>query len=396
MDIAVAQAIQDVIPRVLDLQERIHRDPELSNQEKRTRDKVCNFLKDLGLNIRSNPDSFGFIADLEIDPEWETLAFRADMDALPIHEKTSCGYVSENPGVMHACGHDFHTAILAGTAMVLAQKREVLAALKRNIRFIFQHAEENNPVGGARDMIRSGATENCRAVFGLHVWPELETGTIAVRPGPLMAASDRVTITIRGKSSHAARPEAGVDTIAVAGEIISALQAIVSRKIRPVDPAVITLGTIEGGDRYNIIAEKTTINGTVRTLSESARETIENFIKKVTRGIAESFDATVEVAYTRGFPVLNNDGSFASWAAEALKRQRGQINVVEDVQPALTAEDFAFYVHEVPAVFMWLGCSSPNLSIEERLPLHNSAFCADQKCLEVGIRVFTGLALAAK
>lgn len=379
-----------------DLQEKIHRDPELSNQEKRTREKVHDLLSGTGLKLRESRDSFGLIAELELDPGWKTLAFRADMDALPIQEKNTFPYSSGNPGVMHACGHDFHTAILTGTAMVLAEQKEQLASLQRNLRFVFQPAEENNPVGGARQMILEGALEDCEAILGLHVWPGLDTGSVAVTAGPVMAASDRFTITILGKSSHAARPEAGIDTIAIAGEMISSLNTIVSRKINPLHPAVITLGKIEGGDRYNILPEKTTIEGTVRNLNEETRKIIEASVKDIATGVAGAFGATATLEYLRGYPVTENDPSLASWAAGILKGTLGKNHVVENALPAMTAEDFGFYAQEVPALFMWLGCSPSHIPQEDRFPLHNSAFSADQDCIVAGMRAFTNLALTTR
>ena len=388
------ELINKILPRVIELQESIHKDPELSNHEERTRNKVCGFLENLGLNIHKNPNSFGFFADLEIDPHGETMAFRADMDALPIQEKNDFSYISKNPGIMHACGHDFHTAILAGTARVLANKKKNLTILKRNIRFIFQHAEENSPFGGAREMIENGALRNCTALFGLHLWPSLTTNSIAIRSGTLMGASDRITITIYGKSSHAACPESGIDSIVIAGKIISSIQTIISRKINPLDSAVITLGKIAGGDRYNVIAEKTILEGTIRTLNETTRNFIEKSLKSTVEGIAESFGGQAIIDYSRGYPILRNHEHLALWAADILKASIRECNILQAIQPSLTAEDFSFYAQKVPAVFMWLGCSPNQSPGEERFPLHNSAFCADQECIETGMRAFTKLALA--
>jgi amidohydrolase len=350
-------------------------------------------LSETGLTIRESRDSFGLIVDMELDPSWKRLAFRADMDALSIQEKACVPYASENPGVMHACGHDFHTAILTGTALALAGMKDRLSVLKRNLRFVFQPAEENNPIGGSRQMIADGALENCEAIFGLHVWPALDTGSVAILPGPVMAASDSFSITLEGASAHAATPHLGIDTIAVAGELISSLNTIVSRKIDPLHPAVITLGQIHGGSRYNIIAEKTVLEGTVRNLYSSTRETIKETISKIACGVAESFGAVATVNYNDGYPVTENSPELARWAAASLKEPLGNDRVITEALPAMTAEDFGYYARERPALFMWLGCSPSHVPEKERIPLHNSAFRADQDCIAVGIRTFVHLAL---
>ena len=396
MNSFIQQTLQKILPTVRDLQERIHREPELSNQEERTREKVRELLCHAGLTIRDSRDSFGLIAEIVLDPSWKTLAFRGDMDALPIQEKTSLPYASQNPGVMHACGHDFHTAILTGTALVLADMKDRLAPLKRNVRFVFQPAEESNPTGGARQMIADGALEDCEAIFGLHVWPALDTGSVAVIPGPVMAASDSFSITIEGASAHAATPHLGIDTIAIAGELISSLNTIVSRKIDPLRPAVVTVGQIRGGNRYNIIAEQTTLEGTVRNLHTPTRETIRDSIRKISTEVAGAFGAQARVEYNDGYPVTENAPDLALWAAETLKLSLGTDQVITDALPAMTAEDFGYYALERPALFMWLGCSQAHVPPEKRLPLHNSAFSADQGCIAVGISTFVHLVLSER
>ncbi len=378
---------------VRSLQESIHREPELSNEEQKTKEKIRTFLADSKLEIHECSKSTGLICDLKVGDGLPTIAFRGDMDALSINEKTDLTYKSTVNNAMHACGHDFHTAILAGVAKGLCALSD---RLRVNVRFIFQPAEENNPEGGAKRMIEEGALSGCSAIFGLHLWPELKTGTVGLKAGPLFAASDRIGIKITGKSSHAAKPEAGTDAIVIAGHVIVALQTAISRGLSPFDQAVVTIGRMEGGSRYNIIAEEAELQGTVRNTSSRVRQRLKEQIRNIVEGTAKMFGGNGELSYAEGFPVLENDRSLFGFGLKELDvlSELG-IKGVELDKPSMVGEDFSFYAQKVPALFLLLGCSSGVSEENHVFPLHSPLFRADQECIKTGLMSFMRIALDA-
>lgn len=389
----IKKEIDAIYPDVRSLQESIHREPELSNEEYKTREKVKVFLSGTNLEIRECVTSTGLICDLKIGEGLPTIAFRGDMDALSIDERTELPYKSTIKNAMHACGHDFHTATLAGLAKALSS---ISDRLKVNVRFIFQPAEENNPEGGAKRMIEEGALKDCSAIFGLHVWPELETGEIGLKSGPLFAASDRISIKITGKSAHAAKPEEGTDAVLIAGYLIVALQAPISRMISPFDEAVITIGRMEGGIRHNILAEKAELHGTVRNTSSLIREKLKTEIKNIVEGTAKMFGGFGELDYSDGFPVLENNRELFEFVSRELEDLSSpEIKGVELNRSSMVAEDFSFYANEIPAFFLLLGCSAPETEKSCVYPLHNSLFRADQQCIRTGLAAFMKIALKA-
>ncbi len=389
----IKKEIDAIYSDVRSLQESIHQEPELSNEEYKTREKVKVFLSGTNLEIRECVTSTGLICDLKVGEGLPTIAFRGDMDALSIDERTDLPYKSTIKNAMHACGHDFHTATLAGLAKALSS---ISDRLKVNVRFIFQPAEENNPEGGAKRMIEEGALKDCSAIFGLHVWPELETGEIGLKSGPLFAASDRISIKITGKSAHAAKPEEGTDAVLIAGYLIVALQAPISRMISPFDEAVITIGHMEGGIRHNILAEKAELHGTVRNTSSLIREKLKTQIKNIVKGTAEMFGGCGELDYSDGFPVLENNRELFEFVSKELKDLSSpEIKGVELNKSSMVAEDFSFYANEIPAFFLLLGCSAPGTEKSSVYPLHNSLFRADQQCIRTGLAAFMKIALNA-
>ncbi|MBQ7544474.1 MAG: amidohydrolase [Synergistaceae bacterium] len=373
-----------VIEQVKAWRRDIHAHPELSQHEERTSGLVAGVLEGLGLEVRRNVGGFGVVGVLRGKEEGRTVALRADMDALPLTEATGLPFASENDGVMHACGHDTHTAMLLGTACVLSEMR---SELRGNVKFIFQPAEELNPVGGAPGMIADGVLENPHvdAMFALHVWPACGTGTIAIRSGAVMAASDRIFITVKGRTAHGSRPDQGLDAIVAAAHVITGLQSIVSRSLSPLDSAVLTIGTIHGGNRYNVIPESVKLEGTVRTLNPDVQERMPVMITRIAQGIAEGLGASCDVEYVKGYSPLVNDAGLAGLAREAVK---GTMNVVVPEQPDLTAEDFAFFARERPAVMAWLGCRPESVRPEDMAMLHNTKFCPDEECFRYGIEYF--------
>ena len=297
------------------------------------------------------------------------------MDALPLNEETGLDYASKTPGVMHACGHDTHTAMLLGAACALSEMR---GEIRGNVKFIFQPSEELNPVGGAPGMIRDGVLEspNVDGIFALHVWPIYETGKIAVRSGACMAASDRIYITIHGKTAHGSRPDQGNDAIVSAAHVITGLQAIISRSVSPLDSAVLTIGTINGGYRYNVIPDTVKLEGTVRTLNPETQSRMPELITRTAKGIAESLGSSCDFEYVKGYPPLVNDAKMAGIAAESVRKIYPDSVIVAD-EPDLAAEDFAFFARERPAFMAWLGCRPSSVNVNDAPKLHNTKFAPD-------------------
>lgn len=387
----IEKSIKDHYQEIINTRRFIHMNPELSNREYETAKLIASKLLSMGFEIRTGVAKTGVVALLRGGQPGQTVAIRADMDALPVQEKTGLTYESLNPGVMHACGHDIHTAIVLGTAMILSDLRDMI---KGNVKFIFQPAEEGAPSGeegGAQLMIKEGALENPEvgAIFGLHVWP-INIGKIAFSEGFVMASSDFFKITIKGKSAHGARPQEGIDAIVIAAQIIQGLQSIISRTNDPIDPAVITVGKITGGTRSNIIAEETIMEGTVRTINNINRNRIEQSIKNVVKGITESFGADFTVDYNRGPPSLYNHPELAKNMSPTLIRVVGQPNI-ESIKPQMVAEDFSYFCQKVPGFYFMLGVKNPQ--DKNPAPLHNPSFNPDERSIPLGIKILSHLIL---
>ena len=393
----IEREVRRHLDRVVEWRRAIHRRPELSRCEERTAELVAGVLEGLGLEVRRSVGGHGVLGLLrgtgggaDMGP---TVGLRADMDALPMQEETGLPYASEVPGVMHACGHDTHTAMLLGTACVLAGMRD---ALPGNVKFIFQPAEELNPIGGAPGMIADGALEDPRVdgLFGLHVWPAYETGKVVLRSGPQMGASDRVYLTVEGRAAHGSAPDQGVDAIMIAGQVLCGLQSIVSRSVSPLDAAVVTIGTIKGGWRYNVIPDRVEMEGTVRTLREEVQAAMPDLIERAAGGIARSLRGSCEVRYVKGYPPLVNDPEMCDLAAKAVREVMGAEHLVVAERPELGAEDFAFFARERPAAFAWLGCRPAGAGPEETGVLHSTRFCPDEGCFPFGMRFLASCAVA--
>ncbi|EAX46422.1 amidohydrolase [Thermosinus carboxydivorans Nor1] len=359
----------------------LHRYPEISTQESRTSQVVAEYLRGLGVEVQTFNGHHGVVGIIRGAAPGPVIALRADMDALPVIEENDVPYKSAVPGVMHACGHDAHTAILMGVAKMLAASREELAGA---IKLLFQPAEEAAPVGGAQLLIDDGVLESPKvdAIFGLHVWPDVPLGQIALRTGPMMAASDRFTIKVLGRGAHAAEPHKGVDAIAVAVEVYQGLSKIMHRFISPRETATISVGAIRGGERYNVIPREVVMEGTVRTLSENVRQAIPKLVERMVQGVTAAYGAGYELDYQFGYPVLVNDAKAAGIVAEAAAEVIG-CAALQPVEPILGAEDFARYLAKVPGAFFLLGCQQPG----NAYPLHSSRFDVDERALLLGARV---------
>lgn len=387
----IDQEIEKHKAEIIKIRRFIHMNPELSNREYETSKLVAAKLDSLGLEVKTGVAKTGVVALLRGGQPGPTVAIRADMDALPIQETTSVPFKSLNPGVMHACGHDVHTSIALGVAMVLSNIKN---KIKGNVKFIFQPAEEGAPQdeeGGAALMIKEGVLENptVGAIFGLHVWPE-NVGQVYFSTGDIMAGSDWFEITVKGKSAHGARPQEGIDAIVLAAEIITTLQSVISRSVDPVDPAVLTIGKIEGGVRSNIIAEKVTFEGTVRALSETNRKKIPQLMESVVKGITQSFGATSTFDYRPTLPSVYNHPEFGQTMLPTLIGILGKDKVLP-LQPQMVAEDFSFYAQKIPGFFFFLGVKSPSQATTAAL--HSPNFNPDERSIAVGIKLMCHLLL---
>jgi amidohydrolase len=390
--------IDAVMPKVVTWRRDFHQHPELSNQEFRTAEIIADHLRTLGMEVQTEVAHTGVVGTLR-GGDGPVVALRADMDALPVTElvdlpfasKAKGVYQGREVGVMHACGHDNHVAILMGVAEVLAGMGDRLPG---TVKFIFQPAEEGTPdgsIGGAELMLMEGVFENPRpdVVFGLHVFP-YPVGTIATRPGGLMASSDRHQITIKGKQTHGAVPWAGVDPIVAASQVVMGLQTIVSRQLdATLTPSIVTVGRIEGGVRNNIIPESVELEGTIRTFDAATRNDIHTRIRRTASNIAEAAGATADIDIDQGYGVTRNDPTLYRQMAPTLEIVAGD-RFIEATQTT-TAEDFSYFANEVPGLFLFLGVAPEDPTLIH--PNHSPRFYADERALPVGVEALTSMTL---
>ncbi len=362
-------------PQMVEWRRYLHRHPELSYHEEKTSQFVAGKLKELGLEVTTRVGGgHGILAVLKGGKPGKTVALRADMDALPIQDEKTCEYASEVKGVMHACGHDGHTSTLLAVATYFSQRRQ---DVEGEIRFIFQPAEEVCP-GGARGMIEAGVLHGADVIYGVHLWTPFAAGTTASAPGPLMAAADEFFIDIQGKGGHGGMPHVTVDSVVAGAALVMQLQSIVSRTVDPLRPAVVTIGTIQGGSAQNVIAESCRITGTVRTFDEETRELIRGRIKDISRLTAQTYGAEVQIDYLMGYPPLVNDeeetGRFFREAPAVFGDE--QVIRCEKIMPA---EDFSYYLQEIPGCFMFVGAGNPE--IDAIYPHHHPRFDFDESAM---------------
>ncbi|MFJ7746872.1 M20 family metallopeptidase [Peribacillus sp. NPDC097295] len=371
------------------LRRMIHENPELGFEEHKTAEMIADYLKGLGMEVTTGVAKTGVVGLLHGEQEGPVLAFRADIDALPILEKTDATFKSKNPGVMHACGHDMHTAMLLSAAKILSQNTQHISG---TIKFIFQPAEEM--LGGGGMMVDEGVLSNPPVdhAFAFHVWPELATGTYGFRNGAIMASMDSFDVVLKGKQGHGAAPHQGVDAIVGAAHVVTALQTIVSRETDPVDSVVVTIGTIEAGDGYNIIPEKASFRGTVRTLNANTRKEVATSIQRIIEGVASALKLEVEINFnfSVGYPVTINDSTFNEHAAAIATDLFGEDSVQWLSKPSMASEDFAFYLEKVPGSFVFLGVAE---NPENPMKLHSDVFLPDEKAMIQGISLIVGIAL---
>jgi amidohydrolase len=372
-----------VHPFAVEARRQFHRNPELSFEEKETSAYIAAQLDAMGVPYTAGIGGYGVKAVIEGGKPGRTVALRADMDALPINEETGLPFASQKPGVMHACGHDVHTATLLATARAL---REMAPNLPGRIVLVFQPGEEVNP-GGASLMIKDGVLENptVDAIFGLHVMPLMEAGTMGFGAGAMLAAPDEFDVTIVGRGGHGAAPQLCVDPVMVAAQCLTLLQQIVARNVSPFQSAVITVGSIHGGTARNVIPDEVTFKGTVRTMDPAVQTMMPQRIEAVIRGVCEAAGAEYRLRYDPGYPALINDGA----ATDIARRAALQVLDEEKVQPmapSMGGEDFAFYLQKVPGSFARLGSMIPDTA--RPAGLHTSRLMIDEDCMATGVAYY--------
>jgi amidohydrolase len=393
---------RELTPQVVTWRRDFHQHPELGNRETRTAKVIADELRRLGYTVQTGVAHTGVVAVLEGGKPGPTVALRADMDALPVTEQGDLPFKStakapwngQDVGVMHACGHDNHMAMLLGAATILARVRDQIPG---TVKLIFQPAEEGPPAGeqgGAELMVKEGVLDNPKvdAIFGLHVFP-MTAGVIEYRPGPLMASGDAFTIRLTGKQTHGAVPWGGIDPIVVGAQIVMSLQTIVSRSVNITEaPAVVTIGAFNGGNRFNIVPETVELLGTVRAFNEEVRQDIHRRIRDIATKTAEAAGAKAEITLGIGYPATINDPALTERMAPTLRRVAGADNVRLSALTG-TAEDFSFFQHQVPGMFFFLGVTPKGVDPKTAPQNHSPLFFADESALPVGVRALTNLAL---
>ncbi len=383
MSIKILSEVNAIKAEIIANRRDFHKHPELGFKECRTAKVIANKLKSYGIEVRTGIGKTGVIGDLRGKTGGKTIALRADMDALPVQETSEVSYKSQNNGVMHACGHDGHMAMLLGAAKILSQSKDRLSG---NIRFIFQPAEEEE--GGARYMIADGCLENVDEIYGMHLWNFQPYGEIGVKSGAIMAAADIFDIVIKGVGGHGAAPQGTVDAIVTASNLIMSLQTIVSRNTDPLESTVITVGKIKGGNGFNIMADEVKLRGTVRAMTEENRLMVKTRMQEIIDGVAKSTGAIIEIDYQDGYPPTINDVD----ASHNVIRAVNKIVSKGAIEPYLTmgAEDFSYYLQKIPGCFFFIGSAPPDKKLMS-VPHHCSHFDIDERALLVGTSVFVRL-----
>jgi amidohydrolase len=355
------------------LRRELHQHPELAYAETRTAARVAALLEEAGLDVRTGVGGTGVVADTR-GSSGPRVMLRADMDALPIQEDSSAPYASRVPGTMHACGHDGHVAMAATAARALNGRR-----LPGGVRMLFQPAEEGE--GGAQAVVRDGALEGVDVVLGVHLWNELPVGTVGVKAGPLMAAVDRLRIVVHGRGGHGGKPHRAADPVVAAGGVVMALQTVVAREVSPIEPAVVTIGSVHGGQAFNVIPDEVVLTGTIRTFDAALRRSMPERIERVASGVASALQCRAEVEVKTGNPPVVNDAAVAEIARRAAARVVGEDKVVRP-EPTMGGEDMAIYFEQVPGCFVFVGSANPARGLDQ--PHHSPRFDFDEDALAIG------------
>ena len=385
MSVKILPEVSAIKDKIIANRRDFHMHPELGFGEHRTAKIIADKLKSYGIDVKKGIGRTGVLGDLQGNGSGKTIALRADMDALPIQEISDVSYKSENEGIMHACGHDGHIAMLLGAAKILSQNKD---RFKGNIRFIFQPAEEGE--GGARYMIADGCLNNVDEIYGMHLWNYQPYGEIGVKSGSIMAAADIFDVIIKGVGGHGAMPQGTVDAIVTASNLIMSLQTIVSRNTDPLQSTVITVGEINGGHSFNVIADEVKLRGTVRAMTEENRMMVKSRMQEIIDGVAKSTGAKIGMDYQDGYPPTINDVNATQFVASVANKiiSKGTIEPYH----TMGAEDFSYYLQKIPGCYFFIG-SAPSNAKPMSVPHHCSHFDIDERALLVGTSVFVQLIL---
>lgn len=368
---------EKLAPRLIEIRRHLHSHPELSGQEQQTAAYVAGVLSSCGIVVQEAIGKTGVIGELVGGTDDRLVAIRTDMDALPITERTCLEFASRKPGIMHACGHDVHTTVGLGTAMVLSQLGEMLPG---NTRFLFQPAEEI--AQGANWMVQDGAMNDVSAIFSLHVFPSIPGGSLGIRYGALTAAADDLEIFIMGESGHGARPHEAVDAIWIASQVITTLQQAISRTQNPLRPIVLTIGQISGGRAPNVIADQVRLAGTVRSLHPDTHADLPQWVEKIVANVCNMYGARYEINYRRGVPSVQNDLALTQLLEESAKEAWGSERVQILPEPSMGAEDFSIYLQHAPGTMFRLGVGFPD---KPNYPLHHPQFEVNESAIVTGV-----------
>ncbi len=373
----MASNLEQLTDQLISIRRNLHENPELSYEEFKTTKAIKNWLEEKNITIINSSLETGVIAEISGNSNGPLIAIRADIDALPIQEETNLPYASKINGKMHACGHDFHTAAIIGAAYLLKEKE---SSLSGTVRFIFQPAEESS--NGACKVIEAGHLHGVQAIFGMHNKPDLPVGTIGIKDGPLMAGVDRFEIEIHGVGTHAAVPDAGVDPIVASSQIVMALQTIVSRNISSSHNVVVSVTNIHSGNTWNVIPEKATLEGTVRTFQTETREKIPALMKRIIQGVSDALGVKTEFRFYAGPPAVHNDTSLTNLSTQVAETMN--LNIISPT-PSMAGEDFSFYQQEIPGSFVFMGTSGTH-------EWHHPSFTVDERALPISAEYFALLA----
>jgi amidohydrolase len=383
----ISKEVINLEDEIIRLRREFHRHPELGLEERWTVHAIAEYLGQLGLDVRTGVGRTGVLGSLSGKGPGKTLLLRADMDALPIQEENEIPYKSQNDGVMHACAHDGHMAILLAVARILSHRRETFSG---QIKFVFQPGEEG--FAGARLMIEDGVLTDPRvdAAFALHLMNQMPSGVIGMRSGAFMASMDAFEIKIMGKGGHAAMPEGGVDAILMSAQVVSTLQTLISKEVSPLTPLVVHVGTIHGGSAFNIVADQVELKGTVRTLDETLQKSVPERMDRIIEGVTGALRGTHNLDYRFGYPQLANDEDMVRLVQGVAAHVVGEEQTIE-IPPSMVTDDFAFFLKEVPGCYFFVGAGNPERGLDH--PHHNARFDFDENAMLVGAEMMVRVAL---
>ena len=376
----IKSRVDEIFDEVVAFRRELHMHPELSEQEDETAGRIQTRLETLGVEFIPNVAGYGVVGTIYGQNKDKAVGIRADIDALPIAEQTDFDYKSQTPGVMHACGHDIHTAILYGTAKILSEMKDQLPG---SVKLFFQPSEET--VGGAKQMIDQGCLSNpdVKSVIGLHVESTIPAGSVLFTPGPMNAASCEFYVTVEGKSCHGAHPDHGIDPLIPACNMVTALQSVITRRLDPADTGLITVGQFHSGTKNNVIPGETKFSGIIRTLNLANRDMIKAEIEKVCHGIAAAHGATAAVEFHDSYPSLENDDELYAWIKAACTDALGEEKIFVQSKPSLGADDFSYFCHESRGLYYMIGTGLTDG--RESFAIHSEFFNPDEECIRTGI-----------